>query len=101
MQNAIRDLDNAYQNFFKGLSNFPKFKSKKSNLKSYRTTWNHSTNGGNIKFLGKSIQLPKLGYVKTRDKRIPCGKIMNAIITQEPNNHYYCSITCCDVEIKK
>lgn len=101
LQNAIRDLDNAYQNFFKGIAGFPKFKSKKNHFKTYRTTWNHSSNGGNIKFLGKSIQLPKLGYVKIKDKRIPQGRILNAIISQEPNRHYYCSITCTEIEVSQ
>ena len=35
LQNALRDLDNAYNRFFNGSSKFPKFKSKK------RITENH------------------------------------------------------------
>ena len=37
------------------------------------------------------------GMVKTRDKQIPQGRILNATISQEPNGHYYCSICCTDV----
>lgn len=32
---AIKDLDNAYQKFFKGLGKFPKFKSKKHSKQSF------------------------------------------------------------------
>ena len=42
--------------------------------------------------------MPKLGYVKVRDKRIPEGRILNATISQEPNGHYYCSLCCTEVE---
>lgn len=85
----------AYQKFFKEHSGYPKFKSKKNRHKSYRT----SCANNNIKFLGKCIQLPKLGYVKTRDKQIPQGRILNATISQEPNGHYYVSLCCTDVEL--
>ena len=62
--------------------------------KSYRT----SCTNGNIKFLGKKIQLPKLGKVKTKDKRTHLeGRILNATVSQEPNGEYYVSICCTDV----
>ena len=93
LQKSLKDLDNAYQKFFKEHAGFPKFKSKKDNHKSYRT----SCTNNNIKFLGKHIQLPKLGYVKIRDKQVPQGRILNATISKESNDHYYVSICCTDV----
>ena len=57
--------------------------------------------GGNIRYENKYIKLPKLGSIKTRDKRIPEGRILNATISQEPNGHYYCSLCCTDMEIKQ
>ena len=101
LQNSLKDLDWAYQNFWKLNYGFPKFKSKKNNRKSYRTQFMKTTTGGNIKVLSKHIQLPKLGYVKTLDKQIPKGRILNATISQEPNGHYYVSISCTDVEFSK
>lgn len=70
LQKSLKDLDNAYQKFFKEHSGFPKFKSKKDNHKSYRT----SCTNNNIEYCGKYIKLPKLGRVKIRDKQIPQGK---------------------------
>ncbi|MDC9446206.1 transposase, partial [Clostridioides difficile] len=35
LQNALKDLDNAYEKFFKEKAGFPKFKSKKTNRFSY------------------------------------------------------------------
>ena len=97
LQKALKDLDMAYQKFFKEHTGYPKFKSKKNRYKSYRT----SCTNNNIRFENKHIKLPKLGLVKVRDKQIPQGRILNATISQEPNGHYYCSLCCTDVEFEQ
>lgn len=93
LQKSLKDLDIAYQKFFKEHSGFPKFKSKKDRYKSYRT----SCTTNNIQFCDKHIKLPKLGMIKVRDKHIPQGRILNATISQEPNGHYYVSLCCTEV----
>lgn len=98
LQKTLKDLDIAYQKFFNEHTGYPKFKSKKNRYQSYRTSYTKTTAGGNIMFINKRIKLPKLGIVKTRDKRIPKGRILNATISQEPNGHYYCSLCCTDVK---
>lgn len=97
LQKALKDLDMAYQKFFKEHAGYPKFKSKKNRYKSYRT----SCTNNNIRFENKHIKLPKLGLVKVRDKQMPQGRILNATISQEPNGHYYCSLCCTDVEFEQ
>jgi len=94
LQNSLRDLDRAYQNFFKKYAKFPKFKSKKTHRFSYRTSFTNN----NIEYCGKHIKLPKLGKVKIRDKQVPQGRILNATISQEPSGKYYVSLCCTDVE---
>lgn len=94
LQNSLKDLDNAYRKFFKEHTGFPKFKSKKHNRRSYRTSFTNS----NIEYCGNSIKLPKLGRVRIRDKQIPQGRILNATISQEPSGKYYISLCCADVE---
>lgn len=96
LQNSLKDLDNAYQKFFKEHAGFPKFKSKKTHRYSYRTSFTNN----NIEFCNKHIKLPKLKMVKIRDKRIPQGRILNATISQEPSGKYYVSLCCTDVEMK-
>lgn len=93
LQSSLKDLDMAYQKFFKEHAGFPKFKSKKNNHKSYKSKYTN----GNIQYLGRNIKLPKLGYVKTRNKLIPNGRIVNATISQEPSGKYYVSLCCVDV----
>lgn len=97
LQNALKDMDKAYKNFFKNSAGFPKYKSKKTHRFSYRT--NHIN--GNIAYCGKHIKLPKLGMVKTRTMLIPQGRILNATISQEPSGKYYVSLCCTDVDIPK
>lgn len=95
LQKALKDLDNACKNFFKEGAGFPRFKSKRNNHKSYRT---NCTNN-NIRYEEKHIRLPKLGFVKIRDKQIPNGRILNATISQDSDGKYYCSLCCTNVEL--
>lgn len=95
LQKSLKNLDNAFQKFFKEHTGYQKFKSKKNRYKSYRT----SCTNNNIRFENKNIKLPKLGMVKVKDKQIPNGRILNATITQEPNGHCYCSLCCTDIEM--
>ena len=96
LQNSLKDLDKAYKNFFSG-SGYPKFKSKKDNRKSYRTSYTNN----NIEFLDKWIKVPKLGKLKIRDKIKPQGRIISATITQAPSGKYYISLCCTNIENKK
>lgn len=103
LQNCLKDLNAAYGNFFRDKSvGYPKFKSKKTHRFSYRTNCSFGKNQSrpSIEFQNNHIKLPKLGWVKTRDKQIPQGRILNATISQEPSGKYYVSICCTDVEIK-
>lgn len=97
LQNSLKDLDTAYKNFFKNHFSYPKFKSKKNNHKSYRTTFMNN----NIGFKEKHIKLPKLGMVKFKDKQIPQGRVLNATISKTPSGKYFCSLCYTDVIIEK
>ncbi len=96
LQSSLKDLDNAYQKFFKEHSGFPKFKSKKTHRFSYKS----KCVGKNIQYCGKYIKLPKLGMVKTKNNLIPQGRILNATVSQEPSGKYYVSLCCTDVDIE-
>lgn len=93
LQSSLRNLDSAYQKFFKEHSGFPKFKSKKTHRYSYKSKCTNN----NIQFLGKHIKLPKVGLVKTKNKLIPQGRILSATVSQEPSGKYYVSLCCTDV----
>ena len=96
LQSSLKDLDNAYKKFFKEHAGYPKFKSKKDNRRSYKS----KCVNGNIEYLNNHIKLPKLGLVKTKNKLVSQGRIVNATISQEPSGKYYVSLCCVDVDIK-
>jgi len=98
LQAVIQNLEAAYQNFFRRIKNgekagFPKFKSKRSNRKSYKT----KTVGKNIEVLEKSIKLPKLGLVECRVSKQVEGWIISATVSQNPSGKYFVSVCCTDV----
>ena len=101
LENAIKDLDIAYKNFFRAKNSgrncgFPRFKSKKRNRKKYRTNFSN----GNIKALDNSVQLPKLGLVKCRVSKEVKGRILSATVSQNPSGKYFVALCCTDVEVE-
>ena len=80
-QEALRDLDRAFQNFFKGKANFPKFK-KKGVHDSFRLT-------GAIKLFPKLVQLPRLGKIRVKEETAKFkGKILSATVSREADRWY-------------
>lgn len=93
---AIFDLDNAFNKYYKGTSEYPKFK-KKGSKDSYRTNFITSSYKGtvyeNIKLDLKNriITLPKLKEVSIRGYRkleYINGRIINATIERVANKYY-------------
>ena len=97
LQSSLKDLDYAYKRFFKGNGGFPKFKSKKTHRFSYES----KCINGSISYNNKYIKLPKLGMVKTKNKLIPQGRILNATVSQEPSGKYFVSLCCTEIEPPK
>lgn len=86
LQQSLRDLDKAYQNFFAKRAGFPHFKSKKDSHQTYRTM-----NGNNppmIRIVGRCIKLPKLGYVKIK-QTMPVENIKNVTVEKTPSGKYF------------
>lgn len=94
LQSLLKDLDAAYQKFFKERTGFSKFKSKKTHRFSYQS----KCVNGNIQYCKKRIKISKIGMVKTKNKFIPQGRILNVIVSQEPSGKYYVSLCCTDVD---
>lgn len=95
LQQSLRDLEKSYHRFFNKISKFPKFHSKKNRKQSYRTV-NNSIRSI-IRIQDNFIRLPKVGFVKAKISRKHQGNILNAVISQNNDGKYYCSICCTDV----
>ena len=88
--NAVKDLDSAYQNFFKRGYRYPKFKSKKRDKLSYRTNDKLQLDQNN-----KKIRIPKVGWIRFRDKSKFNGltKINNITISKSSSGKYFANIS--------
>jgi len=84
-QNALRDLDKAMKNFFRGVNQgkhigFPKFKSKRYSKNTFRI------DGANIKVSNSHIKLPKISTIRLKENGyIPIKnvKYMNCTISKD------------------
>lgn len=91
LANAQINLQTAYNNCFRSPKvGFPKFKSKKSNHRSYTT----NCVNGNIKLVNGLLTLPKVGKIKMKQHRqIPSDyKLKSVTVSQTPSGKYYASI---------
>lgn len=91
LANAQKNLQTAYNNFFRSPKvGFPKFKSKKSNHRSYTT----NCVNGNIKLENGYLTLPKVGKINVKQHRnIPLDyKLKSVTVSQTPSGKYYASI---------
>ena len=94
LQATLKDLNLAYERFFKKIAKFPRFKSKKNPKK-----WFHIPQ--NVKLKGSKLVVPKFQeWIKVILHRPLTWKIKNATITKE-NNWYYVSLVVCDYEVNK
>lgn len=93
-QEALRDLDRAFENFFRRIRErkagksikvgFPRFKSKKNGKRNFRLT-------GIIHVFEKAIQLPRLGVLRLKERcYLPVGgvHILSATVSERANRWF-------------
>ena len=85
LQESIKNLDRAFKNFFKGLSDFPKFKKKKKT--------NSISIPQHFEIIENKIKIPKLKtFIKFKKHRNIEGKIKSISIAITPSGKYYLNI---------
>lgn len=87
-QEALRDLDKAYTNFFERRGRYPRFKTKKGkrSKRSFRLT-------GSIKIFADSIQLPRLGILQLKERDyLPSDKHILSATVSETAGHWFVSL---------
>ena len=82
---AVKDACNAYKNFFKGLADKPKFKSRKKSKPSF---YNDTSK---LKAKEKSVLIEKIGWVKTKEQLPMDVKYTNPRISYD-NKYWYLSV---------
>ena len=90
LKHSCRQLNTAYDRFFKKKSDFPKFHSKRTSRQSYTTTnkaaidYNHKE---------RKVKLPFLGWMRCSDNRILNNPEFKYATVSRQNGKYYVSIT--------
>lgn len=89
LQQSLRDLDRAYNNYFSKLSDKPSKKKKHSNHQAYRAI----NQNNNIRIEDNHIKLPKLGLVKIKQSMPITSKIKSVTVSKTNTNKYFISLT--------
>jgi putative transposase len=91
LQQALRDLESAYQHFFRRTHNgekkkaFPKFKSKKTDTLRFRMPQD-------VRLDGSFVSVPKIGMIRAIVHRPPYGVTKSATFKREACGHWYISL---------
>ena len=96
---SLKDLDMAYNHFFRRLQQgekpgYPRFKSKRDKYQSYRS---NCVNNRSIQVSDGAVKLAKLGWVRCSGVRPIEGRILSATISQVPSGKYFISVCCTGV----
>jgi putative transposase len=76
LQQAIRDLDRAFRNFFERRARFPRFRRKKDARQSFRFPQDVRVEAG-------AVVLPKIGRVRMRLSQAVAGVVKSATVRRE------------------
>ncbi len=90
LQQSLRNLDNAYTQFFKAKKGFPKFKSKKKSKNSSKYL-----NSVKFDFDNWKVWIPKCGWVKLCKNKpfdLSSAKIGTLTVSRDKCGEYWCTI---------
>ena len=83
-QQAVKDLGAAFKRFFRGEARYPRFKKKGKSRDRFR-----ADNGpGTVTVSGRRIKLPKLGWLRLRERPRFTGTIKSAIVSREADRWF-------------
>ena len=82
-QQAVKELGKAWQRFFTGHAHKPRFKKKGVN-DSFR-----ADNGpGTVEVSGRSVRLPKVGWVRMRERLRFGGRIKSVVVSRDADRWF-------------
>jgi putative transposase len=82
LQQALRDLDTAFKNFFARRARYPRFKSRKRDALRFRIPQR-------VTVTERGINVPKIGRIVARIHRPLVGTTKSATFKQAPDGHWY------------
>ncbi len=85
LQQSLRDLDRAFQNFFAGRARFPKFKSRKTDRPRFRIPQNVQIENGRV-------YVPKIGWIHVRQHGPIEGVVKSAAFKQDACGNWHVTL---------
>jgi putative transposase len=86
LQQALRDVERAYDAFFKKRSRFPKFRSKKVGHFAFRIPQR-------VRVVDGRVYVPKIGWVRIRQSREVEGSAKSATFKRDATGSWYVALT--------
>lgn len=92
-QQALRDLDRAFANFFAGRAGYPTRRRRGMN-DSFRFPGSRAPSVERFNAKWSGVRIPKIGLVKFRQTRPIEGKLLNATVSRTPGGGWSISFAC-------
>jgi putative transposase len=86
LQQALKDLDRAFRNFFEKRGRFPRFRSRKAGYFTFRIPQRVRVEDGRV-------YVPKVGWVRIRQSRGVEGTTKSATFKRDATGHWYVALT--------
>jgi len=86
LQQALRDVDRAFKNFFEKRAKYPRFKSCKDNVQSFRIPQRVKVEDG-------KVYVPKIGWVRIRQSQDVDCKTKGATFKRDACGKWYVTLT--------
>jgi putative transposase len=86
LQQALKDVDRAFRNFFEKRSRFPRLRSKKAGHFTFRIPQRVRVEDG-------KVYVPKVGWVRIRQSRGVEGTTKSATFKRDATGHWYVALT--------
>ena len=86
LQQALKDVDRAFRDFFEKRSRFPRLRSKKAGHFTFRIPQRVRIEDG-------KVYVPKVGWVRIRQSRELKGTTMSATFKRDGTGHWYVALT--------
>jgi putative transposase len=86
LQQALRDVEGAFEAFFDKRSRFPRFRSKKAGHYTFRIPQRVKVEEG-------EVYVPQVGWVRIRHSREVEGKTKSATFKRDATGHWYVALT--------
>ena len=87
LQQAVINLNKAFNNFFTKRAGFPRFKKRNGKQSSY-----HTGSGISVNYDNNTITIPKIGEIKAKLHRLMDGKLTSITVSRTPSGKYYASL---------